>query len=490
MRFTLSNQGGYQKSEVNVLSLKKTSQHERMAQAVERSLRKVCRDTLQGAALDGCLALWREFAAQIDLGRTRKPQAWAAALIYTYERMRLGGYSQGDVAHTFGVSSITVSQKYRQMTTALNLVLLDARYVPEAMRAAVQREEGPLPEALPLQEAPTGWARWSLPLESAGAVKTWLEQRERDPLRRAQGLVYDGWEALEDPEEAERCFNEALRLDPTLADAHNGLANVAEAAEDLALAQAHYRKAYELARDTLGTEAPRAFVWWGELETRPYMRAREGLGWVNWQRGRYRAAIVEYEALLNLNPDDNQGVRYILAPLYQLGGDLKGALRAYAQYEQAYPDDMGDPHYTFCWGLALYEAGHAREAVFKWRQALFENVYTAPLLLGQRPPGEEFWTFSNMAWPDYAEEYVETYGRLWKTSAKALGSLRRLWRDEELQTDLQRWLLLGQRLQTLSNVPRDRRSGVDPHWKELLDERRAVEQRVPSQALLQRVVVD
>lgn len=376
--------------------MKKISKQEQVVQEVERSLRRVARDVLQGAALDGCLKLWREFAARADLGRTRKPQAWAAALAYTFERLRLGGFSQTEVARAFEVSPLTVSQKYRQIAETLELVLLDGRYLPEALRAAVQREWGTLPEDLPLLEAPTGW--WHLPPVEPGAdLEAWLEERRGGPLHRAQDLVYEGWEALDDLKEAERLFREALRLDPTLADAHNGLAQVAEARGDLQAAEAHYRRAYELAREALGSEAPRAFVWWGELETRPYMRARHGLGWVYWQTGRLREAIAEYEALLRLNKNDNQGARYLIGPLYQLAGDLQGAMRAYEQFARDYPDDWGDPHHTFCWGLALYEAGHHRAAVAKWREACFQNIYIAPLLLDKPLPPDAIWLFTNLA---------------------------------------------------------------------------------------------
>lgn len=266
--------------------MKAKTKHEQLVQAVERLVRRTTRHALQGVALAGCLKLWRDFAARSDVSKTRKPEAWAAAVTYTFERMCLGSLSQTEAAHIFRVSPITVSQKHRQIAETLKLLVLDARYVPQAMRAALQRESGPWPEDLPLTEAPLGW--WGLPprppIEDVEDLEAWLEAREHGPLRQAQDLVYDGWEALDallgpgDPQEAERCFREALRLDPTLADAHNGLGNVAEARGDFLTAEAHYKKAYELARDALGSESPQAFHWWLELETRPYMRARQGLG--------------------------------------------------------------------------------------------------------------------------------------------------------------------------------------------------------------------
>ena len=67
---------------------------------------------------------------------------------------------------------------------------------------------------------------------------------------------------------------------------------------------------------------------WGHLETRPYMRARLGLAQALRDLGRVDEAVAHYRALLELNPGDNQGVRYVLlATLLQRGmNDEAGAL--------------------------------------------------------------------------------------------------------------------------------------------------------------------
>ena len=63
---------------------------------------------------------------------------------------------------------------------------------------------------------------------------------------------------------------------------------------------------------------PKAFQehvghFWSLLETRPYMRAREGLASKLWTMGRRDEAIKHLQDMLRLNPGDNQGVRYTLA---------------------------------------------------------------------------------------------------------------------------------------------------------------------------------
>ena len=463
---------------------KNLSKHEQVVKTVERSLRQRVASIFGKWATAPCLKLWRDFAARTDLGRTRKPMTWVAALIYTYDQMCVGSFSQAEVAKALKVTPFTLSQKYRQIARELQLRVLDDRYIPEAIRVQIQLEEGPLPEGLSLLGKPSWW-RWIPPLGT---------EREGDMERSAQDLVYDGWEALgggsgtDDPELAERYFHKALKLDSTMADAHNGLAQIAERAGDLRTAEEHYLQAYMLARDKLGSESPRAYAWWLDLETRPYMRARHGLGWVYWHTGRLREAIAEYEALLHLNENDNQGTRYLIGPLYQLAGDLGSALKAYAGFSKDYPEDEGDPHHSFCWGLALYESGDRERAVAKWRRACFENIYIAPLLLRDTLPPEDIWLFTNLMWLDYAQEYIGLYGKLWKQLPKAVSCLHRLWNDPQMRTDVTHWLEIGKQLKKLSETGAVQRGEEGRNkWRKLLGKQQKIEERVPSQKWLQEV---
>jgi len=77
-----------------------------------------------------------------------------------------------------------------------------------------------------------------------------------DPsLGEAQDLAYDGWDLYShDPRGAKESFEEALELDPDLADAYNGLAGLAADKKRFEEAEALYRTAYEKARAELGTK--------------------------------------------------------------------------------------------------------------------------------------------------------------------------------------------------------------------------------------------
>ena len=52
---------------------------------------------------------------------------------------------------------------------------------------------------------------------------------------------------------------------------------------------------------------------WSFIETRPYMRAKAQLTDELWAAGFAEESIKHYKDMIELNPNNNQGVRYILA---------------------------------------------------------------------------------------------------------------------------------------------------------------------------------
>jgi tetratricopeptide (TPR) repeat protein len=75
-----------------------------------------------------------------------------------------------------------------------------------------------------------------------------------------------------------------------------------------------YRQGVEAGEKALGKAAFRDDVgsFWGILETRPYMRARQGLAEALWTTGLRDETAEHYQDMLRLNPNDNQGIRYLL----------------------------------------------------------------------------------------------------------------------------------------------------------------------------------
>lgn len=140
-----------------------------------------------------------------------------------------------------------------------------------------------------------------------------------DKKGRSQDLVY---EAYEQPvSKAKKLIKQALELDPDNADAYNYLAGI-ETNIDKAIKL--YEKAIKAGEKTLGETVFKEDKghFWGLLETRPYMRAKAGLADCLYAKNEVDKAIEIYEEMLELNPYDNQGVRYLLSTLLLAKDDL------------------------------------------------------------------------------------------------------------------------------------------------------------------------
>ena len=66
---------------------------------------------------------------------------------------------------------------------------------------------------------------------------------------------------------------------------------------------------------TIGDPATYSRPFWGDLDSRPFMRALHGQGLCLWRLGRAEKAREVFAWMLTLNPNDNQGVRFLLHDL-------------------------------------------------------------------------------------------------------------------------------------------------------------------------------
>jgi tetratricopeptide (TPR) repeat protein len=206
-----------------------------------------------------------------------------------------------------------------------------------------------------------------------------LENNPPDnPKWRAQEIAYHAMGATSAPEAA-MLARQALGLDPDCVDALCILAHSTCASEMECIAK--LRAAVDLAERALGQK----FIdenrghFWSIMETRPYMRARLDLGMQLIEAGGAEEGITHLQALLDLNPNDNQGVRELLLPMFLLFEDLVRARELLARY----PDE-----YTaiFNWGRTLerYLSGDLRDAQRCLAKARFQNPRVEKYLTGKR----------------------------------------------------------------------------------------------------------
>lgn len=145
-----------------------------------------------------------------------------------------------------------------------------------------------------------------------------MSRNEKEDLldRKFYEFLNDGWEDLNYGEVvlSRKIFREILKKVPECVDAYNGMG--ASYLEEGKLKDAHeyYKKAYELTLEQLGGKIPEELLW-GILDNRPYLRAMHGLGLVLWRKKKVREAREIFETMFRINPNDNQGIRFILQAL-------------------------------------------------------------------------------------------------------------------------------------------------------------------------------
>lgn len=161
---------------------------------------------------------------------------------------------------------------------------------------------------------------------------------------------------------------------------------------------------------------------WGFLENRPFLRAAHGAVLGHLRLGQRREAIALMEKLLAWNPDDNQGIRYLIGSEYLRVGETAKADRVFADEAAQYPP------YHYERALSLFRAGNLVAAATCLRLGFVANSYVAEILSGNpNPTPLAIWHGSNLSEPVTAQEYVGHYGDLWKRTSGAIAFVRWLY---------------------------------------------------------------
>lgn len=269
---------------------------------------------------------------------------------------------------------------------------------------------GELP-SLPDPRSLEGLLRQLLPGDSPKAPK------RASRLEHAQDLVYQAFEA--EGEERIRLAEEALEVSPDCADAYVLLA---ERCEDLKDAIALYAEGVAAGERALGKKAFRDYAghFWQAIETRPYMRARLGLAHSLREAGRRDEAVAHFDEILRLNPDDNQGIRYVLAScLLDLNRDAELA-RLLEDYRE---DDSAAWLYTRA--LTAFRSHGDSPQARKWlTKGAKANKHVPAYLLGTKTLPQAPPEFLTMGEEDEAIGYTFDFLPGWRSTAGALGWLR------------------------------------------------------------------
>lgn len=236
-----------------------------------------------------------------------------------------------------------------------------------------------------------------------------------EKLNQAQELIYDAWEAPN----RQKCLSlarKALRISPYCADAYNLLAEECKSTEER---QEFYEQGVKFGRMALGDLFFKKYTghFWGLHQTRPYMRALAGFSECLWRNGRCREAIQNYQELLRLNPNDNQGIRYTLVNcLLAQGMDAEAA-----KLLLEYPESCCFMLYSQA--LLSFRSSDCVKSARYLKQALESNPHVPAYLLGIKHMP---WRLPDAyAWGSEEEAviYAADAGEVWKNTPGALAWL-------------------------------------------------------------------
>lgn len=234
----------------------------------------------------------------------------------------------------------------------------------------------------------------------------------------AQEIMFDAWEET-DRERRVAMAHAALKVSPLCADAYVLLAE--ETAQHPQDAVALYARGVEAGAQALGTAAFEndAGDFWGLIETRPYMRARFGLAMALWSCGRREEAAEHGAELLRLNPNDNQGVRYLLLTwLVALGrdDDARALMKAY--------EHDGAGGWAWSTALAIFRRrGRCAASTKALVKAIDANRHVADYLLSRKRLPKTLPAYISWGGKDEAVAYVHEAKAIWASIDGALAWL-------------------------------------------------------------------
>ena len=185
---------------------------------------------------------------------------------------------------------------------------------------------------------------------------------------KAEDMVYQAYDSSKT--KGIKLAEEALKLDK---DCILAFQYLGEKQNNINRAKEYYLKGIEIGKKIFGGkyEEENKGHFWMIFETRPYMTCIFNLSECEYSSGNVDESIRLTEYLLELNPNDNQGVRYILSSrLLEAKQYLK-----YEQHSKAYKDDDG---IFLMFNNALYEfikSGNSLKSINLLKEAIERNQF-------------------------------------------------------------------------------------------------------------------
>jgi hypothetical protein len=237
------------------------------------------------------------------------------------------------------------------------------------------------------------------------------------PLALAQEIMYQAFNSPK-PADRVRLARKALDVCAECADAYVLLAEHAQNGKE---ALEYYEKGVAAGKRAIGPETfqEAAGHFWGLVETRPYMRALKGLALGLWSEGRHDTGVGQLQEMLRLNPNDNQGVRDILATWLLLCDRDQELARLLEHYREETASWMYNRAL-----LVFRQQGDTPETRELLNAAAKQNKFVPGFLLDEMPLPERAPEYYGLGDPNEAAIYAGANLTAWKSTPGAVTWVR------------------------------------------------------------------
>lgn len=367
---------------------------------------------LKSKFVRGCLIetlmTWNEYC-NLNNPSFRKSGGYKAALEYFFLTDFGMLITQSELAAKHGVSVSSLSNNLRKLEAFFEENFNEDSN-PSALAFSNLEHETMLRNIQKLME--------SQDHESFEDVQKFLDEQLKNPdlLRnnspnsneeKAYALMIKA-EREPSPAKKKKLINQACELNPNNPDA---LLMLSRLSTDISEAIELARSAMKFAQEELGEDfiTQNKGYFWGMVETRPYMLAKDVYAKLVYTSGRISAACTQYEQLLELNPNDNQGIRYSLLRCYL-------ELERFDQAEQLLQSYEDDASTEFRYGKLVLEYlknGEDSNLSFLYKLARKQNQHVPTYLLGKKSLPSTQPEYMTPGDQNDAVQYVSSHKGLW-----------------------------------------------------------------------------
>lgn len=405
------------------------------------------RDNINEEYTELCRNLVKKLGRKHDVPFKRgKLEIWASAVVYAigqinflFDKSFEPYLTPDDICNYFNTKKSTVSSKAKTIRDILKLEYYDKEFSTGKMiennplNNFVMTEEGIIvPKSMLFEEK----SFLDLLEEQNGLdkeiiketlVEAFLQKKENIDEKKVENFIKILTSPIseEDDDTLKAIFSVLDDLDPT-PDEEDDIElfedyvidddNPLETIED-------YQRAIDLFRSTKGEKyfEENKGYFWGMLESRPFMIHLLEQAMLLWDAGQRDRAVSQLQYLLELNPNDNQGVRYILMNRLLELDRLDEAQELFDFYDEEYSAD-----WLFSKLLLSIKSNQNKDIIEElYEEAVEENEFIIPFLVGKKKIPKVLPSFYSPGDENEAIIYVDLAQMAWKNNKKAIKMLKK-----------------------------------------------------------------